>query len=144
MIARHQQFQSLPIGTAIEFEIERPVASLKNRRRIFRGKGGRGLVSLPSKQAEVDTAMIVRAAQVAAGGRAFGPDDALRLDFSHHLASGVVRVRVEKIGELAARGARGTGRDCHGMVETIADALQDVLYPDDRQVDAFSGRRVRT
>ena len=37
----------------------------------------------------------------------------------------------------------GTKRDAHGMVETIADALRGVVYPDDRQVDAGSWERKR-
>lgn len=131
----------LAIGTAVEFELPRPVASSKNRRRVF--ARGRRVISLPSEQAEIDATMIANIAKLASNGIRFDRDDALRLEMRHDLARDVVLVKVEKIGELSARGARGTRRDVHGMIETIADALQEVLYDDDRAVDAVECRRVR-
>lgn len=141
MIARTDITLPVPVGTFVEFELPRPVASSKNRRRIF--TRGRRVISLPSAQATHDVEMIRQAALAAASGVSFGPDDALRIDYQHVLASDTVRVRVTKVGVLPARGPRGTKRDVHGMFETIADALQGVLYPNDSAVDEFGGGRVR-
>lgn len=153
MIARTNTTLPAPIGTAFEFEIPRPVASSKNRRRLFargtrltkKGKFVPRIVSLLSEDAEDDTALIRRLAGKSAGDvMPFGPDDALRIDYSHCVETDRVTVRVEKVGTLPARGKRGTRRDVFGMLETIADALQGVLYPDDRQVDAGSFARRRS
>lgn len=143
MIARTSQPLPVPAGTFIEFELPRPVASSKNRRRIF--ARGRRVVSLPSAQAVSDVEMVRQAAlgATAVCGTRFGPDDALCLDYWHDVAADTVRVRVTKVGTLPQKGRRGTKRDLHGMVETIADALQGVLFPNDNQVDEVAMRRVR-
>ena len=133
-----------PIGTAVEFVIPRPVASSKNRKRIF-GRGARKIVLL-SREAERDIADVRTLALAAARGIEFHEDDSLSLTYTHDVHADTLRVRNEKVGELPARGGRhkrGTKRDVHGMVETIADALQGVLYPNDNAIDVFGGRRVR-
>ncbi len=129
-----------PIGTRVEFTLPRPVASSKNRRRLF--ARGKRVMSIPSAQA-VDDAAMIRTMATMYHDIEFDADDALSLTIEHRLASDSVRVVVEKIGELPARN-RGTKRDAHGMIETIADALQGVLYPDDRNIDATTVRRVRS
>lgn len=134
---------STPIGTSVTFRVARPVASSKNRRRVF--VRGRRPVSLPSAQAVLDIGMLRAAAHAATGGRMpFDGDDALLLDYDHELGLDELVVTVMKIGVLPARGPRGTRRDLHGMIETIADALQGTLYPDDRQIDRIAGRRRRS
>lgn len=123
----------------VRFELPRPVASSKNRRvPIGRGR------TIPSDQARADVAMI-RAAAAEAAGRLlpFGPDDALELLLEHDIAADRLTVTVRRIGTLPRRGRRGTRRDAHGMLETLADALQGVLFPDDRQIDCGSWRRRR-
>jgi hypothetical protein len=133
---------SHPVGTAFTLRIPRPVASSKNRRRLF--ARGRRVVSLPSAQAVDDVGMIRTAAWALTGGRMpFDSDDALSLTYTHELDLDELVVTVQKIGVLPARGPKGTKRDLHGMVETIADALQGTLYPDDRQIDSVSGARLR-
>jgi len=131
----------LPIGTQVTFELPHPVASSKNSRRIF-ARGPR-VVSLPSKKAVSDASMIATMAKVAARGMRFHPDDALALDYTHDVKTDMVRVTVWKIGEIPTKGKRGTKRDVHGMCETIADALQGVLYDDDRAFDEVTIRRAR-
>ncbi len=133
---------TLPVGYAIEFRIPRPVASSKNRRRVF--ARGKRVISLPSSQAVADAGLIATLARAAAGGVAFGPDDALRLTYEHDIESDEVLVRIEKVGSIPTKGKRGTKRDVHGMLETVADALQGVLYANDSAVDEFGGRRRRT
>ena len=113
---------------------------------------------VPSKQAVEDERDLASAARLAVarnGGRStmpFDEQDAVRLDYQHDIDNDMLHVRVTKIGLLPertpsgkAKGGKklGTKRDSHGMAETIADALQGVVYPDDRQVDAGSWERVR-
>lgn len=134
----------LPVGAFVEFTFPRPVASSKNRKRIF-GRGARKIVLL-SREATNDIAALRTIAMAAANGREFHEDDSLSLTYEHVIATDELRIRVEKVGELPPRGGRvkrGTKRDVHGMVETIADALQGVLYPNDNAIDVFGGRRIR-
>lgn len=131
----------LPIGTAVSFTIPHAIASKKNRRKWLRR--GRRKLLVPSDEARADATEIAMRARVAANGVEFHELDALELSYEHVLATDEVRVTVRKVGEMPKRGARGTRRDCHGMLETIADALQDVLYPNDSAIDAGAWRRVR-
>lgn len=131
----------LPIGTSISFRMDSPVASSKNRRRIFRR--GKRIVSLPSRKAVFDAAAIRAAASGASGGIVFHDDDALKLSYVHDIDADCVDVTVTKVGEIPAKGKRGTRRDIHGMAETIADALQGVIYNDDRCIDAMECWRKR-
>jgi hypothetical protein len=119
-----------------------PPASLKNRRQWHRRAGSWRLS--PSEDAIAGMREIRLAALAALHGRAaWGPDDALHLELEHDVDADLVRVTVTRLGTLPTSGRRGTRRDCHGMIETVADALQGVLYDDDRQVDAGAWRRVR-
>lgn len=143
MIARTDQLLPVPIGYAIEFDLDRPVASKKNGRRPW--KRGNRVFLIPSAKAVADEQMVADAARAACGGvMPFGPDDALRIDYSHDVKTDLVHVRVTKVGVLPAKGPRGTKRDVFGMLETIADGMQDVLYPNDSAVDAGSFERRRT
>ena len=130
-----------PIGTKVEFRLDSPVASSKNRRRLF--KRGKRVISLPSTQAVHDAASIAAAAALACGGIVFHDDDALHLDYEHDIDTDAVVVTVTKIGEIPPKGKRGTKRDVHGMAETIADALQGVIYNDDRCIDQLTCGRKR-
>lgn len=129
-----------PIGTFVEFVMPQPIASKKNGRKWIRR--GRRKLLVPSDGATADATELALRARVAANGLQFHPDDALSLTYLHDLATDQVRIRVEKVGELPVK-KRGTGRDVHGMLENIADALQGVLYPNDSAVDRFAGGRVR-
>ena len=131
----------LPVGAQVTFNLPRPVASSKNRRRLF--ARGRRVMSLPSEQAVTDSALIASLAKLAARGMKFHDDDALAMDYVHDVQRDTVRVTVWKIGELPVRGKRHTKRDVHGMCETIADALQGVLYDDDRNFDEVTIKRAR-
>lgn len=120
-----------------------PPASKKNRKRWIKRGGRRFLV--PSEDAvasEEEIALKAQAALARIGGTPWGPDAALSIDLYHDLEFDQVHVEVRQVGTIPKK-HRGTRRDCHGMIETVADALQEVLYPDDRQVDAGSWRRLR-
>lgn len=130
-----------PIGTFVEFVMPQPVASKKNGRKWK--KLGHRVRLVPSDTAHADAAEVAMRARVAANGVEFHPDDSLALTYTHDVHSDALRIRVEKVGELPTKGKRGTKRDVHGMLETIADALQGTLYPNDSAIDVFGGRRVR-
>lgn len=130
-----------PVGTLVSFWLPRPVASVKNRRRVF--TRGKRVVSLPSEQAVADASMIRTACADAAGGVRFDDDDCLMIEYRHYIATDAVEVRVKKVGVMPAKGKRGTKRDVHGMLETLADAMQGVLYDDDRNVDLCLVARIR-
>lgn len=132
---------TVPVGTFVEFELPHPPASKKNGR-VWRRRHGK-LLLCPSDRAHGDAGMIAAIARAAASGLEFGSDDALRIDCEHDLGRDTVRVRVTKVGTLPKRG-RGTKRDVHGMFETLADALQGVLYPNDSAIDEFIGGRRRS
>lgn len=128
----------------IEFRVPRCVASSKNRRRTFYNRKAGRVVSLPSEQATLDIALLKQLAREAMAGKLpFGENDLLRLEVEHECVSDTLVVRVKRIGEIVGNGVRYTRRDCHGMIETIADALQGVAYGDDRMIDAGSWQRVR-
>lgn len=134
-----------PIGTQFAFAVATPPASKKNGRQWK--KFGRRKFLLPSDKAIASEADVADAARRVAGGTMpFDRCDAIRLDYTHDIETDAVQIVVTKIGVLpeksTRRQLRGTKRDVHGMLETIADALQGVLYPDDDAVDAGSyGRR---
>lgn len=125
------------------FTVPHTVASSKNRRQLFSRGRGRRVVSKPSEKAQSDMREVAVRARIAANGVEFHADDALRLEYEHDVDTDELLVTVTKIGELPTKGKRGTRCDVHGMMETIADALQGVLYPDDSAIDRFAGGRCR-
>lgn len=130
----------LPIGTSVTFRIPHPVRSKKNGK-VWRKRRGR-MLFCQSDAAQNDTAEIRLVAASASKGVTFHADDALHLDYEHVIETDDVIVTVTKVGELPAKGKRGTKRDVIGMMETIADALQGVLYPNDSAIDIGTcGRR---
>lgn len=136
-----------PVGHYVEFEIDRPIASSKNSRRIYsRGKrkGNKKVKSLPSEQCEKDIKALRLAAREAIewGEMPFDRDDILQLDTEYCPIETRTWVCVTKVGEIPKRGRRYTERDVHSSVETICDALEDVIYPDDRNFVSGSYKRV--
>lgn len=136
-----------PIGYRIAFTIPRPPASKKNGRRVFRA--GKRIRFMPSRQAELDEDLVAEIARQGCGGQMpFDELDALRIDYSHDIATDSVPVTVTKVGTLPAKGKkgqkRGTKRDVISIAETLADALQGVLYPNDNAIDAWAIERKRT
>lgn len=133
---------SYQIGDGFRFTLDMPPASKKNRRRWI-VRGGRKFL-MPSHEAMVAELAIARAARAALDRcPKFAVTDLVRLDIEHDIATDQVVVCVTKVGELPAKGKKGTKRDCHGMVETVADGLQGVMYDNDSQVDAGSWTRRR-
>lgn len=130
--------------TLIKFTVA-PVASKKNGRRWLQ-RGGRQFL-VPSTRAVSDEASIramAREAMKRAGLGCLPSDATIGIEIEHDVEADLVHVRVARIGSLPpGRERKGTKRDVHGMVETIADALSGVVYPDDRQVDRVTVERVR-
>lgn len=131
------------VGHVVSFELPVPPASKKNGRRLL--QRGRRKFWVPSVKAVQSERSIADAAREACGGAMpFGPNDAVAIYYQHNIATDRVSVRVVKVGTLPTKGKRGTKRDSHGMVETIADGLQGVLYPNDNQVESGAWERVRS
>lgn len=108
------------------------VASKKNRRRWIRR--GRKKFLVPSSEATADESSLHEAAvrSLPAGTIPF-PDDDVELTIVYHARSGKVDIGCRSIGPRP-KGFTGRRRDAHGMIETIADALQDAFYRNDNQV----------
>lgn len=135
----------------LEIRLPRPIASIKNRRvlgtkaAIRAGKVRRVPFSRKSDAQKTDMQMVRNYARIELARRGvtpFGPDDAILLDIRHMIEADELVVRAMRCGTLPTK-RRGTKRDVHGMIETIADALQGVWYDDDRQIDHAVQRRIR-
>lgn len=141
-----------PIGHSYEIVVQDTIASSKNRRRIYgRGKFKK---SLPSVECEASIKALRAAARDVLMDREgadfmdyvstpFDSQDQLEITYIHNLDDDSVFVSVEKIGEVPSSGKKGTRNDIHGKIETIADALEGVIYPDDRYVERIQGWRER-
>ena len=137
---------NLPIGYSLSFTIPTPPASKKNGRQWK--KFGRRKYLLPSEAAIESEAEVAEIARQACGGvMPFDELDALRIDYSHDIATDAVPVTVTKVGTLPAKSKkgqkRGTKRDVISIAETLADALQGVLYPNDNAIDVWAIGRKR-
>jgi hypothetical protein len=124
----------------IWFTLAHKPASKKNSRRWIKRGGRRFLVpSAAAVSAEQSIREAARSALDQYSATTFG-DDPVRLDYCHDdRLGGMVHVLVSREdGEPANCRA-----DLHGMLETIADALQGVCYANDRQIVAGSFIRIR-
>lgn len=124
-----------PYGATLYFSVLNPIASKKNGRRMV--KRGHRKILVDGKAATVSSNEIRRAAREAikAGGPVFDADDLLNITYRHNLRTGEVDVSVRKVGDISSVGNAGLERDVHGMLETLADAMQGIVFPNDKQVD---------
>lgn len=104
------------------------VASKKNRREWI-VRGGRRLL-VPSAAAASDE-MGLRLLAARAGSLIV--DDDVELRIVYHARSGTIDLECESIGPRP-KGFTGRKRDAHGMIETIADALQGSWFTNDSQI----------
>lgn len=111
-------------------------ASAKNRTQIRRPKGGGKPWIAKSEDAEQDqqamALMATAQARPRVGTTLFGRNYVgaeITLDPDAHKTS----VIVHDLGEQPKSGRRYTQRDVHGIVESVMDALQGVVFDDDRQ-----------
>lgn len=136
---------NLPIGYSLSFTIPTPPTSKKNGRRWLKF-GGR-MRFVPSSKACQDERTVAEIARQACGGvMPFDAGDALHIGYEHDIDSDTVEVTVTKIGTLPSgkKGQkRGTKRDVISIAETLADALQGVLYPNDNAIDVWAIGRKR-
>ena len=140
--------------------------SVKNSRRIVRGRGGRPRSIKTERQraclarVREDCLAAMRAAGVPGVGE--GPDGALTIDAAlwgrdsvemhivHDVDADELLVTVTWSGSDPVPPRRGEGyrktgraRDLQNLQEAVCDALQGILYDDDRQIDALHMRRHR-
>ena len=140
--------------------------SVKNSRRIIRSRGGKPRSVKTQRQraclarVREDCLAAMRAAGVP--GIAEGPDGALTIDAAlwgrdsvdmcivHDVEADELLVTVSWAGADPIPPRRGagyakTGRRCdlQNLQEAVCDALQGILYADDRQIDSLHMRRHR-
>lgn len=73
----------------------------------------------------------------------FGSIDDCRVDLVHRVRDDAVVVTVSRVGKPHRVGRKtGRRRDVHNLIDTLCDALQGVLYADDRQLVHVSAERV--
>lgn len=120
--------------SAIRFQSNRP-ASKKNRRRWLR-RGTRTYL-VPSTEAVADEASIHAIARRAAAAAKHPipayPDEEMELRVVYHARSDTIDVTCTPIGPKP-KGFSGRARDLHGMLETLADALQKAIMANDNQI----------
>lgn len=73
----------------------------------------------------------------------FGGVDDCRVELVHRVSDDAVVVTVSRVGAPRRVGRKtGRRRDVHNLIDTLCDALQGVLYGDDRQLVHVSAERV--
>ena len=87
--------------------------------------------------------MHVASALPPGAGPLFGAHDDCRVDLVHRVSDDAVVVTVSRLGApQRVAGKTGRRRDVHNLIDTLCDALQGVLYHDDRQLAHVSAARV--
>lgn len=98
-----------------------------------------------SRVAKHEAAIAAHVARVLPPGAAplFGALDDCRVDLVHRVRDDAVVVTVSRVGEPQQVGRKtGRRRDVHNLIDTLCDALQGVLYADDRQLVHVCASRV--
>jgi len=107
------------------FEIPGTVRIKKNSRRIFAKKGGKGVINLPSK-AYVEWEKMAR--------------DQISTQLPNHLLgytplSNPIHVRVVAY-------YKGRKPDLSGVLESVGDAFEGIVWDDDTQIESWDGSRL--
>lgn len=131
--------------TAIAMVIPVPRSKKNNKALLRRGRAVRIGWSKQIKRQERAIAII--AASVLGGCEPlFGADD-VELLAEHDVQSDTVQVRVRRVGPPRRVGGRAAGRtgrrrDVPNLLESICDALNGVVYGDDRQIVRCTAARI--
>jgi hypothetical protein len=130
----------------IVFEVPPPHSKKNNTQPMRRGKHGPiriGPRAVVRREARAMRQLVFEAiAQLGVVGPLFGCEDDIDMQVEHVLGRDVVRVTVTRLGPpLAVHGRTGRRRDLVNLFDSIADAMNGVLYGDDRQVARCGGRR---
>lgn len=128
----------------IRFVLNFIPTSTKNSRRLVPGKGKAGPRSIKSARACRESRLIKQAILEALGAvpeRAVFGDDDIAVDIIVDHVNERTMVAVRSAGQKPT-GATGRGRDLQNVQEGILDALQSILYDDDRQVVQLRMARV--
>ena len=132
----------------LKFTVPAPSSSKNSRQLFVNAKGKPG--SLPSKRAKASKRQIQAAALTAidqlegelSRSSLFGADDDIRVDMEFNAETQEFEVSVMRYGPKPKRGNTGRGRDLDNMTSTVLDALQGVVYADDKQVAYLQVDRV--
>ena len=127
-----------------EFVLELPFVpqSLKNSQKFKTGRWGRRYVGA-SDQAVHDIERIREEAAVLLVGRRLPiwPSDSMRVEHFYDSDLGTVRVAVRPLCP-EPDGRNGRKRDLDNITEAIHDALQGLVYADDRQIALITKTRL--
>lgn len=117
----------------IEFELPRPPRSKKNNK-VPRRSGRR--IGLRTCIVEQEADIKVEALKACSGNTLpLWPEEDISVWVRHDIVTNRVRVTVEPMGRACTfNGRTGRGRDIQNLPESILDALQRIVYRDDRQV----------
>lgn len=131
------------------FRITLPVVpSIKNSRRLLKVRAGGKLRtisarSIASREAMSTVQLLVDAALADYGvpvGRSLFGDDRISVRIEHDVATGTVDLTVRSKGPKAPGSGR---RDLQNLQDGLLDALEGLIYDNDRQVDVLVMRRRR-
>lgn len=131
-----------PLQT-VELVFPLVAASAKNRTQIRRPKGGGKPWIAKSDKAEKhqDAMRLLAQSQLRRAlrvGRTLFGRNYFAAEITVDGERGRMRVRLHDLGPQPARGRCLTRRDVHGVVESVMDALQGVVFDDDRQARRVS------
>jgi hypothetical protein len=125
--------------TRITFTVPVVALSKKNGQRITRDRDtGRRRVRSSEECEIIEEVIALFAARAVPrgmaqrGGSAFGANYVgVRIELDEHAEQ--MHIEVEDLGPQPAKGRRYTRRDIHNLTDSVMDALQGVLFDDDRQ-----------
>ncbi len=122
----------------LRIRFPRPVASKKNRRRPI-GNGR----TVASREASSDERALRTLALLEMHGQGFQrvESDDVEIVMRHFVEEDEIEIQVRAL-RPKPKGRSGRRRDLHGMIETVADALQGVAYANDNQVGSVRMERV--
>lgn len=141
-------YDSVGAPKAIRFEIW-PPASKKNHARAKRdwdtGKayvGSDRMVRHERRAIRIIVEQALAAIRWRMAEPLFGEDDDVEMELEHLVERDVMQVTVRRIGPpQKVDGRTGRRRDVVNLFDSISDALQGLVYGDDRQISRCSGRR---
>jgi Holliday junction resolvase RusA-like endonuclease len=123
------------------FELELPIDVVisKKNNTVIRRRGKRSWIA-PNHSCEVCESYIRTMAE-RVRHRSLG-DDEIAMEVEWDVQAGVVTVRVHSLGPRpSGRRKTGRARDVINLPAILADALQGVVYDDDRQIKELTVRR---
>lgn len=130
----------------ITFEIPPPCSKKNNTEMRRRGRYGKRWIT-PNDQVRSEARRMRQAvsegmARLGLQEPLFGEDDDVELELRHLIDRDVVQVTFRRIGPpLEVKGRTGRKRDVINLFDAVGDAMNGLVYGDDKQIALCSGRR---